>query len=105
MKKTKKTQPKEIPDAYQFTAEDLQWYWDNFDRCCTPDGPLPAVTQKELDFFHITDEADRLSRIIKRLPTMKELREYWQAEAEEQARKRVKLEEEWLARNAKQAAV
>jgi hypothetical protein len=105
MKTKKKTKPKEIPDTYTFTSEDLQWYWDNFDRCCTPNGPDPSVTPQELEFFNITDEADRLSRIIKRLPTMKELREHWQAEQEKKQQERTKMEADWLARNAKKAAV
>jgi hypothetical protein len=80
----KKTKP--IPDAYQFTSEDIAWHWANFDRCVTPNGPHPSVTQKELDFFNVTDEADRLSRIIKRLPTMLELKNYGAAAERERAR-------------------
>jgi hypothetical protein len=83
-KKTKAS--KAIPDAYQFTEEDIAWHWANFDRCVTPNGPDPSVTQKELDFFNVVDEADRLSRIIKRLPTMLELKNYGAAAERERAR-------------------
>jgi cell fate (sporulation/competence/biofilm development) regulator YlbF (YheA/YmcA/DUF963 family) len=61
------------------------------------------VTQDDLDFYNLTDEADRLSRIIKRLPTMKELREYWKQEAEEQARVRAKIEADWEERKLRAA--
>lgn len=98
-KKTTK-KPRQIPDTYQFTTEDIQWYWDNFSKCCTPDAPSPEATEAELDFFNIVDKAHSLSTIINHLPTMRELREYWQSEQEEQARKRAKLEDEWLAREA-----
>jgi hypothetical protein len=92
-----------LPDDYQFTGEDMQRHWELFPKCVTPDGPLPTVTQDDLDFYNLTDEADRLSRIIKRLPTMKELREYWKQEAEEQASKRAKIEADWEERKARAA--
>jgi|SRR2546421_3496972 len=92
MKTKKKTKPKEIPDAYQFTDEDVAWHWDNFSKCCTPNGPSPEATKAELYFFNLVDEADRLSRIIKRLPTMLELKNYGQAAERERQRLR-----SWLA--------
>jgi hypothetical protein len=90
MSTTKKTtKPKQIPDAYQFTGEDLNWYWDNFEKCCGPNGPSPKATKKELDFFNLVDEAHRVSSILKHLPTMGELRLHWQSEREEQERRRL----------------
>jgi hypothetical protein len=94
-----------LPDEYQFTKQDMEKHWELFPKCVTPDGPLPTVTEQELEFYYVTDEADRLARILKRLPTMVELREYWQAEEEKQKQERAKIEADWLARNAKQAAV
>ena len=38
-------------------------------------------------------------------PTLQEVADKWQREAELRAAKRAKLEEEWLARNAKQQTV
>jgi hypothetical protein len=96
-KKTTK-KPREIPDSYQFTTEDIQWYWNNFSKCCSKDGPSPESTKAELSFFHLVNEASRISTIIKHLPTMRELRECWRQEDEEQARKRAKLHEDWAAR-------
>jgi hypothetical protein len=90
-----------LPDDYQFTGEDMEKHWELFPKCVTPDGPLPTVTEQELEFYNVTDEADRLSRILKRLPTIGELREYWQREEEDQQRERAKVEKEWEARNAK----
>jgi hypothetical protein len=86
MKKTKTKKPREIPDAYQFTAEDIQWYWDNFDKCSGKNGVSPEATKAELYFFNLVDEADRLSRLIKRLPTMLELTNYGQAAERERRR-------------------
>ena len=92
-----------LPDEYQFTKQDMEKHWELFLKCVTPDGPLPTVTEQELEFYNVTDEADRLARIVKRLPTMRELREYWQAEAEEQARKRAKIEADWEERKLRAA--
>jgi hypothetical protein len=94
-----------LPDEYQFTKQDMAKHWELFPKCVTPDGPLPTVTEQELEFYNVTDEADRLARVLKRLPTMGELREYWQAEEEKQARERAKLEEDWAAREARKNAV
>jgi hypothetical protein len=77
-KKTKK--PKEIPDAYQFTSEDIDWYWDNFNKLGGLDAPKPEATEQELYFFNLVDQADRLSRFLKRMPTMGELRRWWHSE-------------------------
>jgi hypothetical protein len=87
-----------LPDEYQFTKQDMEKHWELFPKCVTPDGPLPTVTEQELEFYSVTDEADRLSRILKRMPTMGELRHYWQQEAEEQARVRAKIEADWEER-------
>jgi hypothetical protein len=86
-KKTKK--PKEIPDAYQFTSEDIDWYWDNFHKLGGLDTPKPEATEQELYFFNLVDQADRLSRFLKRMPTMGELRRWWHSEAEEHERRRL----------------
>jgi hypothetical protein len=104
--KTKKTKKKlkDISDAYQFTSEDLEKHWELFPKVVTPDGPLPTVTQDEIDFYYLIDDADRLARIIKRMPTMGELREYWRQEAEKKEQERAQLEADWQARNAKQSA-
>ncbi len=75
--KTKKTKPREIPDSYTFTDDDHEWYWANFGRICTKEGPTPDVTEAELDLFHTVNQADRLKSILKRWPTMKELRRWW----------------------------
>src|SRR5882724_6937314 len=101
--KTKKTKPREIPDSYTFTDDDHEWYWANFDRICTTEGPAPDVTEAELDLFDTVNQADRLKSILKRWPTMKELREYWKQEAEEQARKRAKTEADWEERKLRAA--
>jgi len=85
-KKTKTKKPKEVPDSYRFTDEDVAWYWDNFDKCCGKNGASPEATKAELYFFNLVDEADRLSRIIKRLPTMLELKNYGQAAERERRR-------------------
>jgi hypothetical protein len=75
-----------LPDDYQFTKQDMEKHWELFPRCVTPSGPLPTVTQDEFDFYNLTDEADRLSRIIKRMPTMLELKNYNAGAQRERAR-------------------
>jgi hypothetical protein len=93
-----------LPDDYQFTKQDMEKHWELFPKCVTPSGPLSTVTQDEFDFYNLTDEADRLARIIKRLPTMKELRQYLQAEQEKRQQERAKMIADCAARNANQKA-
>lgn len=92
-----------LPDDYQFTKQDMEKHWELFPKVITPEGPLPGVTQEEIDFYYLTDDADRLARILKRLPTMGELREYWAAEEEKQKQERAKMEADWEERKLRAA--
>jgi hypothetical protein len=82
MKTKKKTKPKEIPDTYTFTDDDYDWHWANFGRICTKEGPAPDVTEAELSFFNTVNQANRLRCILKRWPTMKELRKWWEVQSQ-----------------------
>ncbi len=94
-----------LPDDYQFTEQDQDRYWEMFDKCCGPNGPSPEATKEELDYFNVAEEAHRVSTILKRMPTMGELRQHWQREQEEQERRNANLLQEKAARDARTKAV
>lgn len=66
-------------------------------------------------YFSLSDEqellvdafiaAGEMKHVSGEWPTLQEVADKWQREAESRAAKRAKLEEEWLARNAKQQNV
>ncbi len=64
----------------------MEKHWELFPKVVTPDGPLPTVTEQENEFYNLTDEVDRLARIIKRLPTMLELKNYGEGAERERRR-------------------
>jgi hypothetical protein len=74
-----------LPDTYQFTAQDIDRHWEFWRRDFWNEGP--TLSEEEQEFFNVTDDVDRLSRLLKRLPTMGELRKWWAQEARDQERK------------------
>jgi hypothetical protein len=64
-----------MPDAYQFSENDIDAHWALFKKEFVNNETL---TPEEEDFYWVVNDAHRLSCIIKRLPTMGELRKYWE---------------------------
>jgi hypothetical protein len=64
----------DLPDSYRFTEQDVDAYMQLFKKEFVDNQTL---TPEEEEFYHVVDEADRLRWIIKRLPTMGELKQYW----------------------------
>ncbi len=71
-----------LRDSYQFTAQDIENFWEISARYFLHE----PISEEETGFMDLVDDADRLSRIVKRLPTMGEVRDYWRNENEKQKR-------------------
>jgi hypothetical protein len=65
----------QMPDGYEFSGADIDAHWELFRKEMLENATL---TEAEEEFYHVVNEAHRLSCIIKRLPTMGELRKYWE---------------------------
>jgi hypothetical protein len=65
-----------LPDSYVFSAADYDAHWKLFARIMNEED----LTPEEQEFYDVTDDADRLSRIIKRQPTLGELKKWWKDE-------------------------
>jgi hypothetical protein len=65
----------QMPDGYQFTQQDVDAHWELFAKEFRDNLTL---TPEEEDFYRVVDDADRLRCIIGRMPTMRELRKYWE---------------------------
>lgn len=63
-----------MPDSYQFSEADVDAHMKLFAKEFVSNETL---TEEEEQFYHVVEQADRLRWIIKRLPTMGELREWW----------------------------
>jgi hypothetical protein len=71
-----------MPDEYQFSEADIHAHMKLFVKIMNEED----LTPEEQEFYDVTDDADRLRWIIKRLPTMGELRKYWEdQDAKQQA--------------------
>jgi hypothetical protein len=66
-----------LPDSYVFTSADYDAHWKLFARIMNEED----LTPEEQEFYDVTDDADRLSRIIKRQPTVGELKKWWNEDA------------------------
>lgn len=71
----------QMPDNYQFSEADIDAHWELFRKEMLENATL---TDEEEQFYRVVNEAHRLSCIIKRLPTMGELRKYWKEQDEKQ---------------------
>jgi len=71
----------QMPDNYQFSEADVDAHWELFKKEFVNNETL---TEEEEEFYHVVNQADRLRCSIKRLPTMGELRKYWEDEDEKQ---------------------
>jgi hypothetical protein len=65
-----------LPDSYVFTSADYDAHWKLFAKIMREED----LTEEEQEFYYATDEADRLSRIMKRQPTIGELKKWWKDE-------------------------
>jgi hypothetical protein len=67
----------DLPDNYQFTDADIDMRMNLFAKEFVDNETL---TEEEEEFYYVVDQADRVRWEIKRLPTMGELRKYWEAQ-------------------------